>query len=125
MAIVFKNKNFAKSTLLSGIGAGDLSLTVAAGHGVRFPQTGTFIAVIWSSTYTNPSDDIAREVVHCELSAGDTFTIVRAQESTLAKAWSAGDKIIHTITAGKIQELEDEIAGASGYSGFSGFSGFC
>ena len=104
MAIIFRNANFAKSTLASAIAAGDSSLTVASGHGVRFPQSGTFIAVIWAAASSNPSDDANREVIHCTLSSGDTFTITRAEEDTTAAAWAAGAKIAHTITAGKIQE---------------------
>lgn len=109
MAFTFKNKNFAKSTLVAGIAAGDLSLAVAPGDGMAFPQSGTFIAVIWSSRYSNPSDDSSREVVHITAVSVNTFTIVRAQEATLANIWPIGSKIAHTITAGKIDEIEDEI----------------
>jgi len=127
LAIIFQNKNFSKSTLAAGLTVGSLSLTVQTGHGTRFPQTGVFKAVIWASTYTNPSDDPNREIVHATLSAGDVFDIVRSQESTSAYAWPSASKIAHVITAGKIQELEDNIiagaAGASGYSG-SGTSGY-
>ncbi len=109
MAIVLKNKNFAKSTLAVGIAPADLSFTVASGEGIRFPQVGTFIVVLWGLSFGNPSDDPNREVLHATLLSGDVFTIIRAQEGTSAKSWGVGDKIAHTITAGKVQELEDEI----------------
>lgn len=109
MAIVLKNKNFAKSTLASGITSGATSLTVATGEGVRFPATGSFRAVIWGASYSSPTNDTTREIVTVTGVAGDVLTIVRAAESTTAKAWSTSDQIAHVITGGKIDELETEI----------------
>jgi len=109
MSISLKNKNFAVSKLLSGIASGATQLTVLAGEGSKFPTTGTFRAVIWSQSYESPIQDGTREIVTMQLSAGDVFTISRAQESTSAKAWNANDNVAHVITAGKVEELETEI----------------
>ena len=104
-----KNKNFAKSTLAANVAAGSSFLTVLAGTGSKLPSSGNFRAVIWSVNFSNPSDDINREIVTATLSSGDTFDIVRAEEGTVAFSWKTGDKIAHIITAGKIDELEDSI----------------
>lgn len=109
MAIVLKNKNFAKSTLASGITSGATSLTVAVGDGTKFPSTGSFRAVIWGSAYSSPTNDSTREIVTVTAVTGDVLTITRAAESTTAKAWLTADHIAHVISAGKIDELETEI----------------
>ena len=109
MSIVLKNKNFGFSTLLGAILIGDTSLTVQSGDGAKFPASGQFRVVLWGQGYSVPADDPNREIITMELSSGDIFTITRAQESTVAKAWADGDNIAHTITAGKIIEIETEI----------------
>ncbi len=110
MAITLKKKNFARSTLASGITDAATSLTVATGDGTKFPQAGKFRAVLFAAAYSNPSDDPNAEIVEAELSAGDAFTITRAQESTTARAWSAGDNFFHVLTAGTIEEIEGNMA---------------
>lgn len=85
-------KNFAKSTLASGITSGATSLSVAAGTGSRFP-TVPFNATIWEkSTYGDPSDDPNVEIVRVTSISSDTFTITRAQESTSAVAHNTAGK---------------------------------
>lgn len=93
--------NFAKSTLLSSIAAGDLALTVAAGDGALFPAAGagsTFDAVIYNTSGQ-------REIVSVTAVSSDTFTIVRAQQGTLALAWNAGDRIGHRLTAAALNSI--------------------
>ncbi|MDA8087427.1 MAG: hypothetical protein M0Z75_12070 [Nitrospiraceae bacterium] len=97
-------KNFAKSSLGAAITNTATLLSVATGDGVKFPQSGNFMAVIWGASYTSPLDDPAREIVLMTLSSGDAFTITRAQEGTAANAWNANDHILHTITAGTFKE---------------------
>jgi hypothetical protein len=116
MAITLKKKNFAKSTLAADISDIDTSLTVATGDGVKFPSDGPFRAVLWDSSYGSPDDDPGREIVEATLSSGDTFTIVRAQEGTVAKAWSAGAQFTHVLTAGTLVEIEDEITSRPAFS---------
>jgi hypothetical protein len=102
---MLKKKNFAKSTLASGITAGATQLTVATGEGTKFPSTGKFRAALWAASYTNPSDDPNAEVVEAELNTGDTFDITRGKEGTSGYAWSASDNFAHTITAETIEEV--------------------
>jgi len=93
--------NFAKSTLLSSIAAGDLSLTVAAGDGALFPAAGagsTFDAVLYNTSGQ-------REIVSCTSRTGDVLTIVRAQQGTIALAWNAGDRIGHRLTASALNNI--------------------
>ena len=100
-------KNNAKSTLASGITAGQLTLSVKAGEGALFPSpTG---AEYFLSTLVDASGN--REIVKVTARATDTFTIVRAQEGTIARAFSADDKVELRLTAGWIQAATDELTG--------------
>lgn len=110
MAIIYKNRNFARSTLADNITIGQSSLGVATGHGTRFPSSGYFLGVLWGAAYASPWYDSAREVVIAEASSGDAFTLhTRGAENTSAKAWTLGDNFALVVTAGKLDELESEI----------------
>jgi hypothetical protein len=113
---MLKKKNFAKSTLASGITAAATQLTVATGEGTKFPSSGKFRAVLWAASYTNPSDDPNTEIVEAELNTGDTFDITRGKEGTSGHAWSASDNFAHTITAETMEEIEDEITQRPAFS---------
>lgn len=102
---MLKKKNFAKSTLASGITSGATQLTVASGESSKFPSSGMFRAVLWAAACSNPSDDPNAEIVEAELNAGDTFDITRGKEGTSGHAWSASDNFAHTITAETIEEV--------------------
>lgn len=96
------HKNFAKSTLASGITSGATSLTVSAGEGARFPAV-PFNATIWNKVdYADPADDPTKEVVRVTGISTDTLTVTRAQEGTSASAHNTGGKtygIVASITA--------------------------
>jgi len=102
-------KNFAKSTLASGITSGATSLSVASGHGTRFP-TVPFNAVLWNKTdFADPSDDSNHEIVRVTAISTDTFTITRGQEGTTGVAHNTGGKtygIIVGLTAKSLAELQ-------------------
>lgn len=104
-----KNKNYAFSTLAGDISNVATSLAVVSGEGIKYPQTGNFVGVIWGSAYATPSLDATAELVLATLTSGDTFTITRAQEGTSNKAWSAGDNFACVLSARKIDELEEYI----------------
>jgi len=83
-----------------------LTLTVAAGHGVRYPVP-PFDVTIWLATkYPNPDD---AEVARCTALAGDVLTLVRAQGGTTARLVQPGDLIAESITAQYLQSLETAI----------------
>lgn len=83
------------------------TLTVASGHGTRFP-TVPFNATIWPRNQM-PDPDNA-EIVRVTNITGDTFTIVRAQEGTVARAIHANDQIANTITDKVIEDIETAIS---------------
>lgn len=88
MAQALVNNN-AYSTLAAGISAGATSLTVATGHGVRFPVVsgGNF----FFATLVNSANTI--EIVKVLSRAGDVMTITRGQDGTSASAYLLGDRI--------------------------------
>jgi len=97
-------KNFAKSTLASGIAAGATSLSVASGGGAKFPAV-PFNAVIWNSTdNADPADDSTKEIVRVTAISTDTFTIARGQEGTSDVNHNTGGKT-YSIIAGPTAKL--------------------
>ena len=92
MALTLLATNNAESTLASAISATDTSLIVSAGTGAEFPD-----AVAGESyfklTLTDAATGSQVEIVNVIAKAGDIFTIERAQEGTLARAWAANDMV--------------------------------
>jgi hypothetical protein len=88
--------NNATGVLASNLASGATSLTLQTGQGARFPTiTGT--NYFWG-TLIDASNNI--EIVRCtaHTAASDTFTITRAQQSTTAKAYVAGDRFEMRVT---------------------------
>jgi hypothetical protein len=79
------------------------SLTVSAGHGVRFP-TPPFNAVVWA-TGAIPTPANA-EIVRVTNIVTDTLTIDREEESTTARTIIIGDQIAAAITAKTLTDIE-------------------
>ncbi|MDX7657601.1 hypothetical protein SJQ33_12605, partial [Klebsiella quasipneumoniae] len=98
MALTLLATNNAESTLASAISATDTSLIVSAGTGAEFPN-----AVAGESyfklTLTDAATGSQVEIVNVTAKAGDIFTIERAQEGTLARAWAANDMVANMMTA--------------------------
>ncbi|MDA8324979.1 MAG: tail fiber protein [Nitrospiraceae bacterium] len=103
---MLQKKNFSKSTLGAAITNTAMSLTVAAGDGVKFPQSGNFMAVLWGAAYSGPDQDPNAEIVLAAYSSADAFTITRAREGTTAGAWNSGDHIAHVVTAGTFSDFD-------------------
>lgn len=92
MGVKFKNN--ADSTLDAAISASDLGLTVAYGDGSLFPAAG-------AGDYfylTIEATDGTMEIVKVTARSGDSMTIVRAQESTTARAFTAGARAELKVT---------------------------
>lgn len=85
-----KLANNAKSTLLYGITNVAVTLYVQAGDGAKFP---TLAAGDWFYATLVASGGATVEIVKCTARSSDTLTIARAQDSTAAAAFSAGDKV--------------------------------
>lgn len=94
--ILFANN--AASTLASNITSGALTLTVQTGTGILFPNpsAGQYFLV----TMIPASTGIPGEIIQVTGISGDVFTIVRAQEGTVAAAYLAGDAVSNQLTAG-------------------------
>ena len=101
MGVILKNN--ATSTITTAISASDVGLAVAAGTGSLFPTLGAgdyFYATLVSAGGTY-------EVIKVTVRAGDTMTIVRAQEGTTAQSFASGSRIEVRVTAASIQDMLD------------------
>ena len=99
--MTMKFTNNASADLASSITAGATSLTVAAGFGALFPSLGA--GDYFFATLINPQNEL--EVVRVTGRTGDTFTIVRGQDGTVARAYVAGSKVELRPTAAGLSEF--------------------
>lgn len=104
-------KNFAKVTLLVGIDADDVTITLTTGHGSKLPNPateGAFNLVIWNSTdYPDSADDPSVEILRCTGRSGDILTATRAQEGTSAATHDTAGKTYNMILAFTKKMLDD------------------
>jgi len=95
-----KLKNDAVSRIASGISSTDTTITLVPGSGTLFP-------VLSSGDYfpaTLIKSDGSREIVRVTARSSDVFTVVRAQEGTVALTFNANDKIELRLTAGTLTD---------------------
>lgn len=101
MAQLYSNN--ASSQLAAGITDVATSLSVVAGHGVRFPAIALasdyFLVTLYQIVGANEAN---HEIVKVTARNTDTLTIVRAQEGTTARAFNANDPIQLRMTAGSV-----------------------
>lgn len=106
MALTLLATNNAESVLASAISATNTSLIVSAGTGAEFPD-----AVAGESyfklTITDAATGSQVEIVNVTAKAGDIFTIERAQEGTLARAWADNDMVANMMTADTLNVIAD------------------
>ena len=99
MGLVFKNN--AKTTLSSGVN--DSTTTIPVTEGSVFPVASATDGTFFFATL---DDDTNNEIVKVTASTGNSgnqnLTVVRAQESTSARAFSSGDKVELRLTAGMV-----------------------
>ena len=93
MTALFNNNAF--STLASGISDSATSITLNSSDGAKFPSPSS--PTYFFATLIDTSNNL--EIVKCTARSTDTLTVVRAQESTSARAYSAGDRIEMRLTA--------------------------
>lgn len=109
MGVKFKNN--AASTLDTAISAADVGLIVASGDGTLFPAAG-------AGDYfymTIEATDGSYEIVKVTARSGDSMTIVRAQESTTARAFTAGAQCELRITnQGLVDKFAEDNLAAGG-----------
>jgi hypothetical protein len=111
MDILFANN---AKTLLDGTLAIDETSTLVDDASLFPAPTGS---QFFYATIQNPSDDTDYEIVKCTAVSGNTVTIERAQESTVAQEWSDGSLFELRLTNGGIEALKshesDHIQGGS------------
>lgn len=108
MAVLVKNN--AYSTLASGINDSATSITLAAGTGARFPAAGG--SDYFYATLINTSNQL--EVVKVTARSTDTLTVVRGQDGTTARAYSASDRIELRVTAALLTDIRDSVTPGDG-----------
>lgn len=101
MALTLLAANNAQSVITSGINTSATSLTVSTGAGALFPLPVAGVSY-FKLTLTDSATEQLNEIVHVTSRSGDTFTIVRGQEGTAARAWSANDIVANMLTAGSL-----------------------
>lgn len=113
--------NNASSTLFSGITdtATTMYIQVADANEFTSPSSiGTYAYELLTIT-----DGTNIEIVKCTARSSSTLTIVRAQEGTTARAWSAGATVEARVTKGTLQKMaqKDYSGGAAISIGAEGF----
>lgn len=100
--------------------------TLASGQGALFPSpTG---GQYFTATLVDAATGLNREIVHVTARSGDTVTIVRAQEGTIAQAYNAGDGFNNWFTSGTAaafnQIATEQTAAAQNFTASAGFQKF-
>lgn len=106
MSVKFSNNGH--STLATSISTSDTSITVASGHGSRFPSLSS--GEHFYATLIDSSNNL--EIVKCTARSSDVLTVTRAQESTTARAYGIGDRIELRVTAQSLVDLRNQDASA-------------
>ncbi|EKN3978881.1 hypothetical protein NUF81_000610 [Yersinia enterocolitica] len=107
MALTLLSANNASTVLSAGISASATTLTVNTGTGGLFPSpvSGTSF---FKLTLIDAATGTLTEIVHVTARIGDTMTIVRAQEGTVSRLWSANDIAANMMTAGTLDLLSQK-----------------
>lgn len=98
--------NNANATLAGAISNVSLALNLASGTGALFPNPNNANGEFFRLSLSDAAAQVNHEIVFVTARTGDTCTIVRAQEDTVAQAWSAGDIAANMNTAGAMQNLQ-------------------
>ena len=97
MAQLFKNN--ATGAIYGSISDAATTITLATGHGARFPSVGSdyFLATLIGVDGNGAEN--AWEIVKVTARSNDVLTVVRAQEGTTAAIWASGTRIEARATA--------------------------
>lgn len=99
--MALKVSNNAVSVLAASISASDVNISLSPGTGVLFPSLS---AGDWfPATLIKSTGEI--EIVKVTGRSADVLTVTRAQESTAARAFNAGERIEHRLTAAAITSI--------------------
>jgi len=102
--------NNASSTIsdVGGIAAGDTSMTVDTGEGDLFPAVTAPHYFMVTLVDASGNREIVK--VTARASGSDTFTIDRAEEGTIARAFAQGSAVELRVTAGSLDEFSKAAA---------------
>jgi hypothetical protein len=95
--------NNASGTLAGNYTAAATVISLNTGQGAPFPSPNS--GDWFMATITNAANAI--EIVRVNQRSIDTFTVVRGQEGTAARALALGDKIENRLTAGDLMALRN------------------
>lgn len=101
MALTLLAANNAQTVLAAGISSSATSMTVNTGTGSLFPSPSAGTS-FFKLTFVDAATGQLTEIVHVTARSGDTMTIERGQEGTVARAWSANDIVANMMTAGTL-----------------------
>ena len=99
MSVKFSNNGH--STLAASLTSSGTSITVASGHGARFPSLSS--GEYFYATLIDASNNL--EIVKVSARSTDVLTVTRAQEGTTARAYAIGDRIELRVTAQGLADL--------------------
>lgn len=98
----FLFSNFGEAELVQPVDAADTTLVIDAGLADKFPspQPGqAFAIILWDGSQPH-------EIVYCTHNPDDgTLSVSRGEENTTPRAWLAGTKVRHFLTADSINGL--------------------
>jgi len=100
-------KNNASGTLATAINASDTGIVLTTGNGANFPVLGLgdyFYATLESTGGTF-------EVIRVTARSGDSMTVLRAQEGSIANSFAAGSRLESRITAQAVIDTATQYAG--------------
>jgi hypothetical protein len=100
-------RNNASGTLATAINASDTGIVLTTGNGANFPVLGLgdyFYATLESTGGTF-------EVIRVTARSGDSMTVLRAQEGSIANSFAAGSRLESRITAQAVIDTATQYAG--------------
>lgn len=118
--------NNAYGSLAAEASAVTTTLTLGAGHGLRFPSpTGGDFFLLTLVGLDGNGNEASWEIVKVTARASDTLTVVRAQESTTAVLWPVGTRVELRVTSGTLLSFTDatEAAAAAPVQSVAGRTG--
>jgi len=101
-----KLSNNVESSLRDSINAVVTTITVASGHGARFPTLG--VSEHFYATLTDAAGLL--EIVKVTARSGDNLTVVRGSEGTTARNFPAGSLIEMRVTAASVLDAATDAA---------------
>lgn len=121
MSALFKNN--ATALLAASISTSGTTLVLAAGTGIKFPVlTGSdfFYGTIYDAAGNY-------EIVKVTARSADSLTVVRAQEGTVALAFSSGDAFAQRVTAATLNDfaqksVDQTFTGVNTFDGVTDFN---